>query len=120
MIQKQVKIAGREVCMAYCYATEVAFREYAGEDLGEFISRLASGGSGAPDPQKVVYAIISSVLPYYQSRGEEPPVNDGTLLYECGPEELSQLLVEVLRLRASWYRIPAGEPEEVEGGEKNA
>ena len=106
--------------MAYCYATEVAFSEYAGEDLGAFVARIAEGGHTATDPGKVVYAIMSCVLPYYQSRGEEPPVGDGILLYECSPEEISQLLVEVLRLRASWYRLPAGEPEEVEGGEKNA
>ena len=120
MTQKEIKLAGKNVRMAYCYATEIGFKDLAGQDIGEFVAEVCNTGLVEPDPKKLVYLILSAIMAYYQSRDEEPPVKDRTLLYECEPKEIVAAFTEVLKLRAEWYRVPEGEPKAEEEDPKNA
>lgn len=112
MTTKTINIAGKEVTLAYCYATEIGFRKYTGESIDNF---------DANNPEHVLYLIISSIVAWSQSKGVEPVIKDEELMYEAKPSELVAALTEIFKLRAEWYEIPAGEPtnEGGEGEEKN-
>ena len=110
-----ITIAGKQVGIAYCFATEIAFRKYTGEDFNTYISTIsqqASQGNVDVDAEKSLYLILSAIMAYYNGRGEETPVKDTDLMYECSPQELITAYAEVMRLYREWYQIPAGEPED--------
>jgi hypothetical protein len=65
-----------------------------------------------PDVKKTIYAILSCVMAYYESKGEDAPVKDSELINETSPLEVGKALGTVLSLRAEFYAVPAGEPEE--------
>lgn len=115
MTTKTITIAGKEVTLAYCYATEIAFRKYTGESIDKF---------DAMNPEHVLYLIISAIVAWSQAKGEEPAIKDDELMYDTKPKELIDALTEIFKLRAEWYDVPTGEPEDEtddkHGGEKNA
>lgn len=116
MEKKTINIAGKQVGIAYCYATEITFKRYTDKSVEEF---------DATNPEHVLYLILSAIMPYYLSRDEEVPVTADELMYQSSPEELIDALKEVLSLRNAWYKLPEGEPtdeptEETEGDKKNA
>ena len=93
--------------IAYCFATEIAFRKFTGAN-----------------PEHIIYIILAAIASYYQSEGKDAPVKDEGLLYHAKPKEMIDALNEVLKLRAEWYELPKGkkEPEKTDepGEEKNA
>ena len=115
MTTKKITIAGREVTLAYCYATEIAFRKYTGVSIDKF---------DAQNPEHILYMIISSIISWSQSRGEEPAIKADELMYNAKPQEFIDTLTEIFKLRAEWYDVPPGEPEDEtddkQGSEKNA
>ena len=111
MTTKTITIAGKEVTLAYCYATEIAFRKYTGESIDKF---------DATNPEHVLYIIISAIIAWSQSKGEEPAIKDDELMYNTKPKELIDALTEIFHLRAEWYEVPAGEPDDDEGDDKQA
>ena len=86
--------------LAYCFATELAFKNFTGTNIEDFEST---------NPEHIIYIILSAIAAYYQKREEEPPVKDTDLMYEAQPTELIDALTEVMKLRADWYKLPQGE-----------
>ena len=111
MTTRKITIAGKEVTLAYCYATEIAFRKYTGVAIDQF---------DAQNPEHVLYIIISAIIAWSQSRGEEPAIKDDELMYNAKPQELIDTLTEIFKLRAEWYEVPAGEPQEEKTDEEPA
>lgn len=109
MKTKKITIAGKEVAIAYCYATEIAFRKYTGVNIDQF---------DASDPGHVLYLILSALIAWSQSQNEEPAVKDEELMYQASPGEIVNALSEVFKLRSEWYEVPAGEPEDETSGEE--
>lgn len=111
MTTKKTTIAGKEVTLAYCYATEIAFRKYTGVSIDSF---------NAEDPEHVLYIIIASILAWCQANGTESDVKDEDIIYRAKPKELVDTLTVIFDLRREWYEIPAEdakkdkEPEERE------
>ncbi|MCH5307636.1 MAG: hypothetical protein J1E37_06095 [Prevotella sp.] len=115
MKKKEITIGGIKVTLAYCYAFEIAFRDYTGQDFSEFIREIQpddSGNQRQADPKKLLYAILSAIMAYYQSADKEPPVTDRTLMFECPPQELINAFGTVMQLYAEWYHVPEGEPKD--------
>lgn len=104
----KINIGGREVNVAYCYATEIAFRRYTGENVNVLFPKEGK----TPDPEHILYVILAAILAYYQAKGEEPPLKSESLMYEATPGELGEAFAEVMRLCGEWYQTPKGEPEE--------
>ena len=104
----------RTVTMGYCYATEIAFKDLAGQDIADFMTEALPliQENKMPDVKKTIYAILSCVMAYYESKGEDAPVKDSELINETSPMEVGKALGTVLSLRADFYAVPAGEPEE--------
>lgn len=110
------KTAQVEVTLAYCFATEIAYRDLSGEDITDFMQEAAvavnSDTPRMPDIKKSIYAILSAILAYYESAGQEAPIKDTDLMRHCTPQDLGNALGTVIGLRAQFYTLPAGEPED--------
>jgi len=104
----------RTVTMGYCYATEIAFKDLAGQGIADFLTEALPliQDNKMPDIKKTIYAILSCMIAYYQSIGEDVPVKDTDLMNEATPLEIGTAFGTVLKLRANFYHIPNGEPAE--------
>lgn len=100
MKTKEITICDKQVILAYCFATEIAFKNFTGENIENF---------EATNPEHVIYLILSAIASYYQKKDMEAPVKDNDLMYEAKPTELIAGITEVMKLRAQWYEIPKGE-----------
>lgn len=109
MTTKTITIAGAEVGIAYCYATEITFKKYTDTSIDAL---------DLTDASHLLYLILSSIMPYYLSKGEEPPVKDEDLMYKADPKELIEAVNAVMQLRNEWYKVPADEPKEERDGEE--
>jgi hypothetical protein len=96
MKKGNIQIAGKEVTVAWCYATEIAFMKYTGNDINNF---------DATNPEHIVYMILAALMAYYQSKNEEPPVKDENLMYEAKPQEIVDALKVIFDLRNQWYEV---------------
>jgi len=101
--------------VAYCFATEIAFKKFTGANLDDF---------DAANPEHIIYIILSAIATYYQKEGTYAPVKDENLMYDAQPKEMIEALNEVLKLRADWYQLPKGDKKDEkpaeEQEEKNA
>lgn len=127
MIQKEVKIAGKKVTLAYCYATEIAFKDLSGEDISDFIkdAYISINDSKMPDAKKCIYAILAAILAYSNAKNEDAPVSDNDIMNNATPEEVGNAIGTIITLRAQFYHIPTGEEdkdkeEKPDEKEKNA
>lgn len=105
MKTKTITIMGKEVGVAYCYATEIAFRKYTGKGVENF---------DPTNPEHAAYIILAAILAYYQYKGEEAPVTDKDIIYETSPKDIIDAMTAVFKLRGEWYELPEGEPEDKE------
>lgn len=112
MTTKTIKIANKEVTLAYCYATEIAFQRYTGTGLENF---------DATNSEHVVYLVLSAVLAYNEATKkspEEAPIKDTDLMYEAKPADLVLALATVFELRKQWYETPDDTAEKAEEEDK--
>lgn len=115
MKQKEIYLCGVKVMIAYCFATEIAFKKFTGSNLDDF---------DASNPEHIIYIILAAIATYYQKEGIDAPVKDENLMYDAQPKEMIEALNEVLKLRADWYQLPKGDKKDEkpaeEQEEKNA
>ena len=120
MITKEITIGGKPVTLAYCYATEISYKLLSDEDINAFMQEvhecMNAEPQRMPDIKKTMFLILAATSAYYESKGEELPIDDKTLMYETTPEELGTALGVVLGLRGQFYAIPTGEPEDKPDG----
>ena len=109
MITKEITIAGKQVTLGYCFATEIGFKTLADKDLTQFIHEVAAGFAAEPkvepDKETVIRAIVASVVSYYESKGEEPAITDRDLMYEATVVELSTALGYIIQMFSQFYNI---------------
>ena len=114
MLTKEVTLCGKTVTLAYCYATEIAYKDLSDENMTDYIKEAVAciQQETDPDVKHTIYAIIACMLAYYQSRGEECPLKDTDLMNDAKPIELGTAIIAVISLRQEFYHVPSGEPEE--------
>ena len=78
MKQKEIKLCGKQVMLAYCFATEIAFKNFTGENIENF---------DVNNPEHIIYLILSAIAAYYQKHETDAPVKDTDLMYESEPGE---------------------------------
>ncbi len=105
MTQKTITIAGKQVGIAYCFATEIAFKALTGNNIEE---------ADVTNPEQVVYLILAAISAYYQEQEQDAPVTDKDIIYRAKPKELIEALTAVLAMRAEWYESPKGEDTDEE------
>lgn len=110
MIENIITIAGKQAKVAYCYATEIAFHDYTGDNITDFI-RL-SVKEKADDPKKIAFLILSAVVAYEQAKDEQTKLTDSDIIYNASREEINAAVATILEMWNEWYHLPAGEPQD--------
>jgi hypothetical protein len=120
MITKEITICGKQVTLAYCYATEISYKILSDEDIIDFGQEVVEKiqHEQMPDIRKTIFLIIASMQSYYESKGEQCPVTDKELMYECTPQEIGMALGVIIGLRTNFYHVPSDEPEDKEPKDK--
>lgn len=110
MKKETVTIAGKKVTLAYCFATEIAYKDYTGENISDYmkeaIAKTTATPPQMPDVKKTMYIILAAMMAYYASKDQESPVKDGEIMTEATPQELGAALGTVLSLYAQFYAVP--------------
>ena len=121
MIKETTKIAGIDVTLGYCFATELNYRNLADEEIADYFKKaFACIQEGKdPDTDKSIRLVLASVISYYDSihtdSGEATyPINERTLIYDTAPDELMKAVITIVNLRNKFYKVPEGEPKDKE------
>ena len=128
MTTKTITIAGNEVTLAYCYATEIGYKLLSDEDINAYMADAmeALKESRMPDIRKTIYVIIAAIKAYIEWKEETQGVTDRDLMYKATPLELGTALGTIIQLRADFYKVPSDEPKDEQpdgkkpASEKNA
>ena len=112
MITKEITLCGKQVVLAYCYATEIGYKTLSDEDIIDFGSEIAEKiqQQQMPDIKRTIFLILASMNAYYESINAEAPINDKDLLYQTDPQEVGVALGTILGLRSKFYHLPTDEP----------
>lgn len=100
MSKEKITINGKEVGVAYCYATEIAFTRYTGVSVDEFDTK---------NPEHHIYIILAAIMAYNGAEGLDTTIRDTDLMYNARPAEIIEALRVIFELRAEWYALPAGD-----------
>lgn len=121
MKTKEITLAGQQVTLGYCYATEISFKILSESDIQPFMIEAvqALGKNQMPDAKKTVCLILAAAMAYAESKDEKPVIDDKMLMYEAGPEEIGLALGTVIALWTEFYHLPAGEPKDKEDKKGN-
>ena len=113
MIKKEITICGKPVTLAYCYATEIAYKDCSGEDILAFLTEAFPliQQQQMPDVKKTIYLILSAMLAYYHD-DEQLPVRDTDMMHEATPPEIGTALGTIIALRAQFYHVADDEPKD--------
>ncbi|MCR5366546.1 MAG: hypothetical protein K6E67_10440 [Prevotella sp.] len=115
MITKETTLCGKVIKLAYCYATEIAYKELSNEDMFDYFKHAAEAikAQRYPDTKRTIYAIIACMMAYYED-ASKAPVKDREIMKEATPVELGTAMLTVLSMCEEFYAVPAGEPEDKE------
>lgn len=122
MITKEITLCGKQVVLAYCYATEIGYKTLSDEDVIDFGSEIAEKiqQQQMPDIKRTIFLILASMNAYYESINAEAPITDKELLYESSPQEIGVVLGVILGLRSKFYHLPTDEPRGENKEEKDS
>lgn len=122
MKTKEIELCGKKVTLGYCYATEIAYKTLAEEEIIDFRRELAENvNEGAmPDVRRCIYLIQSAILSYYEMTGEDSPIKDRDLMYEATPEDIGLGIGTVLGLQGDFYHTSKSEAEKEQAEEKES
>ena len=84
MIKKEITLCGKAVTLAYCYATEIAYKKLADDDMLDYAKHAIESiqSERNPDTERTLYAIIACMMAYYKDE-EKVPVKDKDMLFEA-------------------------------------
>ena len=125
MIKKEITLCSKQVTLAYCYATEIAYKDLADEDILDYAKHALDSIQAQRDPdiKRTIFAIIACMMAYYED-AEKAPVKDSDIMKEATPVELGTAMLTILSMRSEFYHVPTGEPEDKpkdgQDAEKNA
>lgn len=131
MKKKKVKIAGKQVWLAYCYATELAFYDMTDTDINDFFKEFFSPNKEEDEEEKkkkesrklklILYAIFAAAFSYSESVEKDCEIDHKTLMFHAKPAEITDAFACVIELRNEWYKLPSDDKpkKEDEDSEKN-
>lgn len=114
MKKKEITLAGKQVTVAYCYATEIAYKDLSGQDIADFMGEVgeAIADNKMPDVKKSIFLLVAAIMSYYETKKEDAPVSDAQIMTDATPLEMGAAIGAVLTLRSEFYALPEGEPKE--------
>ena len=124
MIKKEITICGKQVTLAYCFATEISYKVISDEEITDFVQETVKSVQDGrmPNTRKSIFAILAAASAYYESINKESPITDKELMFDSTSTELATAIGTVIALRAEFYHVPKDEQEEEqkENDQKNA
>ena len=113
MITKEITICGKAVTLAYCYATEIAYKDLSDEDMLDYAQAAVEAIQAQRDPdiKKTILAIIACMMAYYED-ADKAPVKDSEIMKQATPVEIGTAMLTILSMRSEFYHVPKDEPEE--------
>ena len=113
MITKEITLCSKQVTLAYCYATEIAYKDLSDEDMSDYAQAAVESihAQRDPDIKKTILVIIACMMAYYED-ADKAPVKDSDIMKEATPVELGTAMLTILNMRSEFYHVPKGEPEE--------
>ena len=114
MKKKEITLAGKKVTVAYCYATEIAYKDLSGQDIADFMGEIgeALADNKMPDTKKSIFLLVAAIMSYYETKKEDAPISDAQIMTDATPLEMGAAIGAVLNLRSEFYALPEGEPKE--------
>ena len=113
MITKEITICGKAVTLAYCYATEIAYKDLSDEDMFDYAQAAVEAIQAQRDPdiKKTIFAIIACMMAYYED-ADKAPIKDSEIMKQATPVEIGTAMLTILTMRQEFYHVPKGEPED--------
>ena len=113
MITKEITLCSKQVTLAYCYATEIAYKEMIDEDIFDYARAAVEAIQSQRDPdiKRTIFAIIACMMAYYEDK-DKAPVKDSEIMREATPVEIGTAMLTILSMRSEFYHVPSGEPED--------
>ena len=121
MITKEITLCSKQVTLAYCYATEIAYKDLSDEDMFDYAKHALESIQAQRDPdiKKTILAIIACMMAYYEDV-DKAPVKDSEIMKQATPVEIGTAMLTILSMRSEFYHVPKDEPEDKpqKGGKK--
>ena len=113
MIKKEITLCSKQVTLAYCYATEIAYKNMTNEDMFDYAKEAVEAIQNQRDPdiEKTIYAILACMMAYYED-ADKAPVKDSEIIKQATPVEIGTAMLTILSMRSEFYHVPKDEPEE--------
>lgn len=113
MIKKEITLCSKQVTLAYCYATEIAYKNMTNEDMFDYAKEAVEAIQNQRDPdiEKTIYAILACMMAYYED-ADKAPVKDSEIIKQATPVEIGTAMLTILSMRQEFYHVPKDEPEE--------
>ena len=113
MITKEITLCSKQVTLAYCYATEIAYKNMTNEDMFDYIQKAVEAIQNQRDPdiEKTIYAILACMMAYYED-ADKAPVKDSEIMKQATPVEIGTAMLTILSMRSEFYHVPKDEPED--------
>ena len=113
MITKEITLCSKAVTLAYCYATEIAYKDLSDEDMFDYAQAAVEAIQAQRDPdiKKTILAIIACMMAYYED-ADKVPVKDSEIMKTATPVEIGTAMLTILSMRSEFYHVPKGEPED--------
>ena len=113
MITKEITLCGKQVTLAYCYATEIAYKDLSNEDMLDYAKHAVEAIQAQRDPdiKRTIFTILACMMAFYED-ADKAPVKDSEIMKEATPVEICTAMLTILSIRNEFYHVPKGEPEE--------
>lgn len=108
MNEKTINIAGQEVKMIYCAATENVYEDTAKKSIAVFIPHEDSKKELVIDATIGDFMTLgyAGIVAAYVRDQKEVPIEFGYILYNATPNERNEIISCIIELRTKWYAEP--------------
>lgn len=112
-IERTIHICGKDVLMCYCTATETGYESISGKSSVIFIPKITKDEHGniqSVTPQSnvadCITLAVAGIIASYTRRHQDAPISSEDIMYEASPEEVQDLIRNILEMRNEWYKVP--------------
>lgn len=99
--------------MCYCTATETGYESISGKSSVIFIPKITKDEHGniqSVTPQSnvadCITLAVAGIIASYTRRHQDAPISSEDIMYEASPEEVQDLIRNILEMRNEWYKVP--------------
>ena len=92
--------------MAYCYATEIAYKDLSNEDMLDYAKHAVEAIQAQRDPdiKRTIFTILACMMAFYED-ADKAPVKDSEIMKEATPVEIGTAMLTILSMRQDLSRL---------------